>query len=198
MAGRKHPVRRDEVRVEWGHRRWAPWLKRQPPLTFIIRTAPLNAYHMQAVDDGVLHYAVPAPIMPLWQPLLAELQEEQARRYAGLGEPVSDDADIYPPALRDDRVHRCDVCRGSFVASDARTCYCSETCRNVAAKPSKRAQQVKYTIARGKQRLAARRNRACAHCGQPFTPKRASASKGRFCSVRCRVAAHRKHRSLSA
>jgi hypothetical protein len=28
----------------------------------------------------------------------------------------------------------------------------------------------------------------CAHCGEPFFPRRAS---GRFCSTRCRVAAHR-------
>jgi len=30
--------------------------------------------------------------------------------------------------------------------------------------------------------------RACEHCGEEFTPKRSDA---RFCSVRCRVAAHR-------
>jgi hypothetical protein len=28
----------------------------------------------------------------------------------------------------------------------------------------------------------------CAHCGEPFRPQRSSA---RYCSVRCRVAAHR-------
>ena len=36
--------------------------------------------------------------------------------------------------------------------------------------------------------LSNAKNRACAHCYASFTPKRGTA---RYCSIRCRVAAHR-------
>jgi hypothetical protein len=44
------------------------------------------------------------------------------------------------------------------------------------------------TRRRASERLAARKDRTCAHCGGTFTPKN---SLGKTCSTRCRVALHR-------
>jgi hypothetical protein len=45
------------------------------------------------------------------------------------------------------------------------------------------------TERRSRHRLDARKDRRCACCGKPFTPKNAL---GRTCSLRCRVALHRR------
>jgi hypothetical protein len=52
----------------------------------------------------------------------------------------------------------------------------------------RRARLAKYAATDGAARAAARSGRSCEGCGEPL--KAARATK-RFCSVRCRVAAHR-------
>jgi hypothetical protein len=76
--------------------------------------------------------------------------------------------------------------------------YCTD-CRTERAKEANRRAQRKRRQRETYQRREAaglvKRSKSfytlqatCAHCGQPFTPERSSA---RYCSARCRVAAHR-------
>jgi len=74
------------------------------------------------------------------------------------------------------RVSRCQGCGRFFYLTDVRRTTCNG-CRAKAEREKKRRQ-------RGTDLSA----RACQHCGATFTPKRSTA---RFCSTRCRVAAHR-------
>jgi endogenous inhibitor of DNA gyrase (YacG/DUF329 family) len=59
--------------------------------------------------------------------------------------------------------------------------YCSDQCAGIA-------HQAAVSKSRSEQRALERADRACATCGKPITAKR---STMRFCSVKCRVAAHR-------
>jgi hypothetical protein len=52
----------------------------------------------------------------------------------------------------------------------------------------RRARLAKYAATDGAARAAARSGRSCERCGEPIEAER---STRRFCSVRCRVAAHR-------
>ncbi len=71
--------------------------------------------------------------------------------------------------------HQCAAC-GLLFFGRGSTCYCSPACYK------KRRRQPRPSRAKPKGKTA------CAHCGTEFEQARKDA---RFCSVRCRVAAHR-------
>lgn len=73
-------------------------------------------------------------------------------------------------------MRRCQGCHRFFYLSDVRRTCCNG-CRTKVERNKKRQQ-------RGTDLSA----RPCVHCGVTFAPKRSTA---RYCSTRCRVAAHR-------
>jgi endogenous inhibitor of DNA gyrase (YacG/DUF329 family) len=71
--------------------------------------------------------------------------------------------------------------RGFYRIRTANTYYCSDKCAYAAHLAA-------VVKSRSKGRAAARADRKCEVCGKPLTAQRWTM---RFCSVRCRVAAHR-------
>jgi hypothetical protein len=63
------------------------------------------------------------------------------------------------------------------------------TCQSLAYAPKRAAHRAELIKARSEERADARAYRECETCGKPIEANR---STMRFCSVRCRVAAHRK------
>jgi endogenous inhibitor of DNA gyrase (YacG/DUF329 family) len=99
-----------------------------------------------------------------------------------------------PPRQRlDEKLRDCVICGRAFVTGDnmGRPLYCSDACQKIATKKPRapRDSPPRNNATRAAERATRRANRECEHCGQPFTPRRAS---GRFCSMRCRVANHRR------
>ena len=82
-------------------------------------------------------------------------------------------------------LHRCRCCRKPFIALPNAK-LCSDACRALA----KRDSWLRASAKRAERRNEASKARtsACRHCGERVP---ASRSSKRFCSVRCRVAAHR-------
>jgi hypothetical protein len=170
MPKRTKPVTRDEIRC--GYR---------------IETMPANSMHRNR--DGDLK-----PIANLWVPLLRSLNQERRELWEDWVKRGLDDADRPPKPIAVPRPYRKRICRHcgrSFYNGDKGPrqnggvpLYCSDKC--VAMVHS--AAMVPIVEARSKVRAAARANRQCATCGKPIKAKR---STMRFCSVKCRVAAHR-------
>jgi hypothetical protein len=181
---RTKPIRRDEVRFD-GSR---------------ITTLPRNSVRLDKWGD-------PQPIRKLWAPLLRALDRAQrvafAKRVAEWDSPAAvanRDASMQagigawafkrpepPPSITTPRPlwgdpHTCCQCRKEFyrVQRSGRTC-CSDKCAQAA-----------HTAAvvqrRSAARAAKRADLECAVCGKRLQARR---STMRFCSVRCRVAAHR-------
>jgi hypothetical protein len=136
-----------------------------------ILTAPVDAYELGE------HGAEARPIMRLWEPLLAELRR------------ASPYADTKPPALWPaNRICVCERCaREFFSRRNGAWRFCSPACRRDALNEAG-VGPVPQRLKLSRERAARRADRQCEHCGQPFTPQRAT---GRFCSPRCRVAHHR-------
>jgi hypothetical protein len=91
------------------------------------------------------------------------------------------------PVGLDPRVwlHRCRCCKAPFIGqSEAR--LCSDACRAAAKRDSVRRASAKRSQRRYEVRNAL--TSVCRHCGKRQTALRSSK---RFCSVTCRVAAHR-------
>jgi hypothetical protein len=103
------------------------------------------------------------PILRLWDPLLRELGEPTLGTFVMAPEP-------------------CRQCGRKFWR-DHRSpgLYCSDHCAALA-------RRAKYATAQGAARATARSGRRCERCGEPI---KAARSTMRYCSVRCRVAAHR-------
>ena len=83
------------------------------------------------------------------------------------------------------KVVPCWACDGLVLIEDGdhrRNQYCSDQCRDDL---NRRWQAERKRDQRSEQRTP----RPCDQCGESFTPKRSDA---KFCSARCRVAAHRK------
>jgi hypothetical protein len=82
-------------------------------------------------------------------------------------------------------LHRCALCRAPFLANlSAR--LCSPDCQKAARRESQRKQIAKRTGRRNQRRAALKAK--CLQCGQPVAAERVSR---RFCSAKCRMAAHR-------
>jgi endogenous inhibitor of DNA gyrase (YacG/DUF329 family) len=171
MPKRTKPVSRDEVRFH-------PYFGAPS-----IETMPANS--MRKNRAGWLE-----PIAELWAPLLAELDRqgrEDWQGYVGLGLSTRD----HPPepatvGRPDGYTRSCYHCGRNFYRTQraAQTIYCSDNC--VAAAHS--AAMAPIVKARSVARAKARAGRKCETCGKPIEAQR---STMRFCSVRCRVAAHR-------
>jgi endogenous inhibitor of DNA gyrase (YacG/DUF329 family) len=101
---------------------------------------------------------------PLWEPLVD-----------ALGTPM-------PPRFELVEGEPCRQCGRKFWRNYRSSgFYCSDRCAAIA-------RRAKYAAAQGAARAAARRGRRCEGCGEPIEAAR---STKRFCSTRCRVAAHR-------
>jgi hypothetical protein len=81
----------------------------------------------------------------------------------------------------------CRHCRCTFLGQP-NTAYCTEVCVQQAANARQNEQ-------RGTARQKAREGRHCLGCHEPLTAQR---STKRYCSARCRVAAHRRNRPTVA
>jgi hypothetical protein len=96
------------------------------------------------------------------------------------------------------RLERCPRCRRQCLLS-SRSPYCADCLRQHQAEANRASRRQRRQEETLRRRLTAGLVRpsqeglvpcaiACARCGQPFRPERTT---GRYCSTRCRVAAHR-------
>jgi hypothetical protein len=87
-------------------------------------------------------------------------------------------------------VHLCPRCDGIFAGTPG-VHYCSPACQEEAAREQRRRSRARI----GKRRAARRAELSsrCAHCQEPMPSCRSSK---RYCSVRCRVAAHRGRKAI--
>jgi hypothetical protein len=133
--------------------------------------APLWAY--QRDDCGINR-----PIAAVWADVWAELdrreEQEPPRR-------------VHWPRRRGlsrcDAVRTCTICDKAFMGLNyPRNVTCSDRCHKAWRKQN-------HVQSKQPRPHVSHDPKACPQCGQPFTPKRSDA---RFCSVRCRVAHHRR------
>jgi hypothetical protein len=107
--------------------------------------------------------------------------EKQAFALMGVSQPVR----ATPRMLYRTRMRQyCRICSAEFFAR-LPTRYCSRRCLRARWK-------WRWKWRRRPSRARVKEDQRCRHCGLPFTPGRSDA---RYCSVRCRVAAHRTRRS---
>jgi hypothetical protein len=166
---RRKPVTRDEIRLsERG----------------TILTIPADSVRFSARRLGDRYI----PIDRLWNPLFEALQKEQDDIYAfHKSGPFRswpfERRIIHWPRIWSISIKKtCKHCgRGFFNSGRWRSYHCSDKCVRAA----RRAPVVK---ARSEERAAERAGLKCQTCGTKLAAKRSTA---KFCSVRCRVAAHR-------
>ena len=158
---RKRPITRDQVRVDH----------------YQVRTLPMGS-----VQAG-------HPIARLWQPLLDQLRQQEREWWESgpaakpelWGEFGESRVAIVPP----DTQASCRHCgRRFYYHHRYRSKWCSDLCRRKARAPRMAA----VVKARSAARAKARAGRRCKTCGKPIEAQRASKQ---YCSVRCRVTAHR-------
>jgi hypothetical protein len=161
---RRRPVTRDEVRLTERGR---------------IATLPADSVRQ------VKYYL--ASIPEVWAPLVQTLKQAQdensawKRRTWGSRFTPPDPITMPRPKWR--TPIECRHCkRGFYIAQRCfGTSYCSDKCR-------RSANAVGYVKARSEAREVDRAKLCCGTCGKKLTAQRSTA---RFCSTRCRVAAHR-------
>jgi hypothetical protein len=178
---RRKPVSRDEVRLDGS-----------PQYTEIV-TLPLDSVRERG--DNL------EPIRKLWAPLLRQLSRAKREWWASprgvehpewsqkIGwwtgkalEPVG-----YP---QPEGYRKCRHCRREFYRTKHYSgLYCSDRCQRLANAPRRTRWIARFIKARSEER-ASNRKHYCEHCDNPIDAKR---STMRFCSVKCRVAAHREH-----
>jgi hypothetical protein len=156
-----------------------------------IDTAPVWAFRTTKDEFG---HKVREPIAALWQPLLRRLrrqaQTEHQRRLADYKRLFPDRPKIWPKfhtisvaTFYADgwrgREQTCRVCRSRFYSD--RKWHCSDAC-------ARRFASQQLAARRSKARAQARAGRTCAVCAAPLDALRSSK---KYCSVKCRVAAHR-------
>jgi hypothetical protein len=173
MPKRTKPITRDEIRAGYN-----------------VETLPANSFRKSASGDL-------EPIPELWAPVLRELNLEHQKLHEewvrmGISEGPCRPIKV-PPPLEYWGKHYCRHCDRVFYKADKGPTqnggvmrYCSDKC--VAAAHRACMAGVVKAKAKAKARAAARANRKCATCGKPIKAQR---STMKFCSVRCRVAAHR-------
>jgi hypothetical protein len=126
------------------------------------------------------------PIPKLWAAVVRSINSAEAKLHERLGfdGPPSPVAAPSPVVLC-----RCRKCKRKFYrAANSNPHYCSNVCADAAERARRDKINAARVKARSKIRAAARANRKCKTCGKPIKAKR---STMHFCSVRCRVAAHR-------
>jgi hypothetical protein len=164
---RKRPITRDEVRVDY----------------YQVRTLPMGSFHRDTKQ----------PIVQLWQPLLDQLRQQEVEWWESgpaakpelWGEFKSSVIIVTP-----DTQASCHYCGRRFYCHHRyQGKWCSDKCARKARAP-RIAAAVK---ARSQARAKARAGRRCKICGKPLAAQRSTA---RFCSVRCRVSAHRSKETI--
>jgi hypothetical protein len=181
---RRKPLTRNDVRIEG--------------INFV--AVPVDAYQPQKPVKKSGRWRVPAfpsPIESLWKPLIEELEAESARIGELRGKPITWEI---PQALDQPRTRgTCRHCgRPFFRLSRISIRHVGSANGQVFAIEKLYLPQGQYcsnhcaTKARTAGRTAARaaaRAARCDHCGEPMKAERSSK---RYCSERCRVAAHRR------
>jgi hypothetical protein len=115
-----------------------------------------------------------------WAPLLAQLARWYGPGSRLFRRTARERAAYEARPLRAGAPRRCCVCgRRFYYSTHAPGWYCSRRCNHRRPRLPRRESRAKDPDTR---------TRACARCGATFTPARSDA---RYCSARCRVAAHR-------
>lgn len=208
---RRDPVHRDETRIE---------RHGGSGNNFVIMTMPLGTYHWEELSIGRYssHLAICAVADPvLWQPVINELAIQieheftilmrnratlwnippdttpEERRTFLIGE---HELPIYTTWIEYGREYDCEQCGKRFfgrrIHLDHQLRLCSDKCmqtrRALQQKRWRETSANNPNLLRSQTRAEIRSNRQCECCGKPFESPR---STRKFCSNRCRVAAHR-------
>ena len=129
------------------------------------------------------------PIARLWQPLLDQLRQQEREWWesgpAAKPELWGEFGELRVRVVSPDTQASCRHCgRRFYYHHRYRSKWCSDLCARKA-----RAPRIAATVkARSQARAKARAGRRCETCGKRLAAQRSTA---RFCSVRCRVSAHR-------
>jgi hypothetical protein len=166
---RTKPIQRDEIRVGYN-----------------VETLPARS--VRKSQDGGLE-----PIPELWAPVLRELQSEFEKKWVRIGISSGPCRQIEMPRPRRWRSKSfCRHCGRAFYKADRGPTqnggvplYCSDKCVNAV-------RSARFAKVRSEARAKARADRKCETCGKPIKAQR---STMRSCSIRCRVARHRKANS---
>jgi hypothetical protein len=198
LAGRNRPVQLDELRFDV--RPHGVDVLAAPLNSFVLREKEIRGFsskkeaHVQVVAE---------PNKELWRDATKALKALWLRERPRLvcnnqitkqlfpktpDVPEKPEIKIYSPqTIRD--VKACANCDTQFYSpypQIVRMKYCCEHCYDVGS--GRAAARNARNAARKEASAKARENRECAHCREIFTPKSGAA---RYCSTRCRVAAHR-------
>jgi endogenous inhibitor of DNA gyrase (YacG/DUF329 family) len=149
-------------------------VRRKPVTRDEVRIRILDGQRISTMPADSVHkaqlWSSPEPIDKLWKPLLRQLGNAKLPEYGF-------------------RLRECWQCERQFYTTRFYFGhYCSDRCQSLAYAPARAAQRAAMVKAKSKARAAARADRECETCGKPIEAKR---STMRFCSVKCRVAAHR-------
>jgi predicted nucleic acid-binding Zn ribbon protein len=131
--------------------------------------------------------------VPLWLDPPCPIPEDLQFRIAFALKAVRQAAGVNIPMAFEPNVwlHRCVRCNAPFIdVPEAR--LCSDQCRALAKRDSARKAVAKRSERRAEER--AEQSVTCRQCGARLAALR---STKRFCSVTCRVAAHRKRAALA-
>jgi hypothetical protein len=196
-AIRDEPVRREEVMIYAGRQ-----ILTMPEMTFEDRTpdgAPWYRRHFEGIER-------------LWRPLLDELSAEaeaQRMEWIKLGVPVAKSLpDIIAIITGEILEYSCQQCGQIFIAKRIPINHprlCSDACAKAHALSLKRAWYQNHphkdelieraNAVRARRSAEQRKDKTCETCGAPILAERSSK---KFCSDKCRVAAHRARRLETA
>jgi hypothetical protein len=121
------------------------------------------------VDPMFGSYLIYSPVKSLWLPLVRRLK-------------------VQMPESRYSRPAKCRVCRRLFLLASIEGNYSWDVCSDQCATTWNKTNRREERRDRAAERRKAKSHRTCAHCGGPLNAERKSKQ---YCSVRCRVAAHR-------
>jgi hypothetical protein len=181
MKKRTKPVTRDEIRFRY----WK------------LEAMPADAFHER---EGEWRTEM-VPIPELWRPLLRKLKREHKAyiegpwkelvahyESVGVGAGKPWDPPSLPKYVYESDERACHHCFKDFYRIGSHGRYCSDICAKEAARPARQRRIEKQTRIKTQKRAATRAGRECLTCGVPMEAARATK---RYCSDRCRVAAHR-------
>jgi hypothetical protein len=177
---RRNPVTRSEIRFN-GH---------------CISTLPVDAVRKEEFGRIV-------PLLELWAPLLCSLTRWRRRDnawaqfFTAIGPPrnLQRPEPVHLPnryMWPEPRLCSCQRCGGEFYCVGGRGRYCSDVCAEASWRASRAARNTAMAKSRSEARAATRADRHCARCNEPILSQR---STRKFCSVSCRVAAHRERKA---
>jgi hypothetical protein len=198
LAGRNQPVQLDELRFDV--LRHGVDVLSAPLNSFVLREKEVRSFGSRK-DTAVQVVAEPnkelwrdatKALKALWfneRPRLVYINQGTKKLFPKTPDiPDKPAIKIYAPTtIRDVKVcANCDRQFSSPYPQIVRMKYCCEGCYDVGS--GRAAARNARNAARKEASAKARENRECAHCREIFSPKSGAA---RYCSTRCRVAAHR-------